>query len=164
MRMSEVRALAREHVLRNYSWLRKVELIELIQNNQQNTNPPLQCWEPNWPPQPNRPLPPPPTQTWELIDDRLRPELEAPLTKRQLKPRCNRDSKLAKKFKNLDAEISNLKSQMKALKDKITKASESTNSGFKIKKIRSIKREVVKINERLRASEKKLEFGRTQSP
>ena len=39
--------------------------------------------------------------TWEPIDDRLRqPELEAPLTKRQLKRRQNRDSKLAKEFKN----------------------------------------------------------------
>ena len=47
---------------------------------------------------------------------------------------------------------------MEALKDKITKASESTNSGFKRKKIRSMKREVDKINERLRESEKKLEL------
>ena len=42
---------------------------------------------------------------------------EAPLTKRQLKPKRNKDSKLTKKFKSLDAEISNLKSQMDALKD-----------------------------------------------
>ena len=97
-----------------------------------------------------RPPPPPPTQTWEPIDDRLRPELEAPLTKRQLKCKQNRDSKLAKKFKSLDAEISNLKSQMEALKDKITKESKSTNAGFKRKKIRSMKREVNKINEKLR--------------
>ena len=45
------------------------------------------------------------------------PKLEAPLTKRQLKRRQNKDSKLTKKFKSLDAEISNLKSQMDALKD-----------------------------------------------
>ena len=102
--------------------------------------------------------------TWEPIDGRLRQhELEAPLTKRQLKCRQNRDSKLAKKFKTLDAEISNLKSQMEALKDKITKASESTNAGFKRKKIRSMKREVDKINKNLRESEKKLELVRTQS-
>ena len=95
----------------------------------------------NRPLQPNRPLPPPPGQTWEPIDDRLRPELEAPLTKRQLKCRQNKDSKLAKKFTSLEAEIDNLKSQMDSLKDKITKASESANARFKRKKIRSMKRE-----------------------
>ena len=146
MRVPELKALMRERGLRNYSWLRKAESIELIQNNQWNANSPLQSWEPNQPPWPNRPLPPPPTQTWEPIDDRLRqPKLEAPLTKRQLKHRKNRDSKIAKKFKRLEAEINNLKSQMGALKDRITKASKSTNSGFKRKKIRSMKREVDKI-------------------
>ena len=92
------------------------------------------------------------------------PELKAPLTKRQLKHRRNRDSQLAKKFKSLDAEISNLKSQMEALKDKITKASKSTNAGFKRKKIRSMKKEVDKINERLRESEKALELVEPRVP
>ena len=93
------------------------------------------------------------------------PELEeAPLTKRQLKRRRNKDSKLAKKFKSLDAEISNLKSQMDTLKDKITKASKSTNAGFKRKTIRSMKREVDKINKRLRESEKKLELVELRVP
>ena len=49
------------------------------------------------------------------------PELEAPLTKRQLKRGGNKDSKLNKKFKNLEEEIDNLKPQMDSLKDKITK-------------------------------------------
>ena len=106
--MPELKALIRQCGLRNYSQLRKAELIELIQNDQRNTNPPLQSWEPqrvlNRPPHPNRPPPPPPTQTWEPIDDRLRPELEVPLTKRQLKRRRNRDSKLAKKFVSLNAD------------------------------------------------------------
>ena len=85
------------------------------------------------------------------------PELEeAPLTKRQFKHRRNKDSKLAKKFKSLEAEIDNLKSQMGALKDKITEASESTDAGFKRKKIRSMKREADKINEKLKESEKRL--------
>ena len=75
--------------------------------------------------------------TWELEQ----PELEVPLTKRQIKHRRNKDSKLAKKFKNLEKENSNLKSQMEALEDRITKASESTNARFKRKKIRSMKRE-----------------------
>ena len=97
--------------------------------------------------------------TWEPIDDRLRPELEeAPLTKRQLKHRRNKDSKLNKTFKNLGKEIDNLKSQMDSLKDKITKASESTNARFKRKKIRSMKRDFDKINGKLKESEKELEF------
>ena len=56
----------------------------------------------------------------------------------------NKDSKLNKKFVSLDAEISNLKSQMEALKDKIMRASKSTLSGFKRKKIRFIKKEADK--------------------
>ena len=90
--------------------------------------------------------------TWEPEQ----PKLEVPLTKRQLKCRQNKDSKLAKKFKSLDAEIGNLKSQMEELENQITKASESTNVRFKRKKIRSMKREADKITEKLRESEKAL--------
>ena len=89
--------------------------------------------------------------TWE-------PELEVPLTKRQLKRRQNRDFKLAKKFKNLEKENNNLKSQMEALKDKITKASESTNARFKRKKIKSMKREADKTAEKLRESAQALKL------
>ena len=86
------------------------------------------------------------------------PELEEdPLTKRQFKHRRNKDSKLAKEFKSLEADINNMKYQMGALKDKITKASESANARFKRKKIRSMKREVDKIAEKLAKSEAKLE-------
>ena len=99
----------------------------------------MSTWEPNRLPQ---------MSTWEPEQ----PELEVPLTKRQLKRRRNKDSILAKKFKNLVAEINNLKSQMEALEDKITKASESTNARFKRKKIRSMKREADKIAEKLRES------------
>ena len=108
-------------------------------------------------PHPNRPPPPSPTQAWKPTDDRLRPELEAPLTKRQLKCRQNKDSKLAKEFKRLEADVNNLKSQMGTLKDKITKVSESTNARFKRKKIRSVKREADKISKKLAKSEAKLE-------
>ena len=63
--------------------------------------------------------------TWELQREPQgeaqtevrQPELEAPLTKRQLKCRHTTNSKLAKKFKSLDAEINNLKSQMEELQD-----------------------------------------------
>ena len=121
--------------------------------------PQMSTWEPNQPPQ---------MSTWEPQREQeteiRQPELEAPLMKRQLKHRRNRDSKLAKKFKSLDAEISNLKSQMEALKDKITKASKSTNSGFKRKKIRSMKREADKIAEKLKESEKKLKLVKPRVP
>ena len=96
-----------------------------------------------------------PEHEWE--NEVRQPELEAPLTKRQLKHRQNKDSKLAKKFESLDAEISNLK-------DKITKASKSTNAGFKRKKIRSMKRETDKIAEKLRESEKKLRLVELRVP
>ena len=46
---------------------------------------------------------------------------------------------------------------MEALKDKITRASKSTNAGFKRKEIRSMKREADKINEKIAASKAKLE-------
>ena len=166
MRMPELKALARERRLRNYSRLRKAELIELIRNDHQ----PLQSWEPQR--APNRP-PPPQISTWEPINDRLRSELEAgalgpplriPLMKRQLKHRRNKDSRLAKKFKSLEADIDNLKSQMDALKDKITRTSESANAKFKRKKIRSMKREADKIAEKLAKSKAKLESVEQRVP
>ena len=156
--------------------MRKAELIAFFQDNEHQASrqqrPPLpppqrraaptlwmSTWEPNRPPQ---------MSTWELQREPQtevrQPELEAPLTKRQLKRRQNKDSKLARKFVSLDAEISNLKFQMESLKDKITKASKSTNAGFKRKKIRSMKREVDKINEKLRESEKKLKLAEPRVP
>ena len=111
---------------------------------------------------------PPRGATWELECERenevRQPKLEALLTKRQLKHRQNKDSKLAKKFVSLDAEIGNLKSQKEALEDKITKASKSTNAGFKRKKIRSMKRGADKIAEKLRESEKKLKLLEPRVP
>ena len=50
------------------------------------------------------------------------------------------------------------------MKDKITKASESTNARFKRKKIRSMKREPDKIAEKLRESEKKLKLVEPRVP
>ena len=69
MRVTELKALARDRGLRNYSRTRKAELVAFLQNNPlpaPQTRPP----RPTRPPPPNRPLPPPPTQTWEPIDDR----------------------------------------------------------------------------------------------
>ena len=53
---------------------------------------------------------------------------------------------------------------MEALKDKITKASESTNARFKRKKIRSMKREADKITEKLRESELALKLLEPRVP
>ena len=103
---------------------------------------------------------PPRIPTWEPEQS----EPEVPLTKRQLKRIRNKNSKLAKKLKNLSMEINNLKSQMEALEDKITKTSQSTNARFKRKKIRSMKRDVVKITEKLRESEKSLESIESRIP
>ena len=71
MRMPELKSLARERRLRNYSRMRKAELLALLQNNP----PPAPRTRP---PRPIRPSPPPPpTQTWEPIDDR-RPRKPSP--------------------------------------------------------------------------------------
>ena len=82
----------------------------------------------------------------------------------ELKHRRNKDSKLSKKFVSLDTEIDNLKSQMEALEDKITKASKRTNTGFKRKNIRFMKREADKIAEKLRESEKALKLLEPRIP
>ena len=64
MRMPELKSLARERRLKNYSRMRKAELVALLQNNpppgQSHTSAaPTPCIRP--------PPPPPPTQTWEPI-------------------------------------------------------------------------------------------------
>ena len=168
MRMPESKALARERRLRRYSRLRKADLIAFLQNNERRAQRPLQM-------SPSRA----PTRgaTWEPEHEQenevRQSELEAgsrgtplyvPLTNRQLKRRRNKDSKIAKKFKNLEAENDNLKSQMEALEDKITKVSKSTNAGFKRKKIRSMKREADKITEKLRESEVALKLLEPRVP
>ena len=70
MRMPELKSLARERRLRNYSRMRKAELVALLQNNPSPA-------PRTRPPRPTRPPPPPPTQTWEPIDDR-RPRKPSP--------------------------------------------------------------------------------------
>ena len=106
--------------------------------------PRMSTWEPNR------------GATWELEREPQTETRQPALTKRQLKCRINKDSKLAKKFKNLEAENNNFKSQMEELEDKITKASKSTNVRFKRKKIRSMKREADKLAEKLTRSEQAL--------
>ena len=120
LRMPELKPLKRKCRLRGYSQLRKADLIAFLQNNEcQAQRQQMSTWEPQREPQ------------GEPQTGAREPELGAPLMKRKVKHRQNKDSKLAKKFKSLDAEINNLKSQMEELENKITKASKSTNAGFK---------------------------------
>ena len=84
MRVLELKALARDRGLRNYSRMRKAELVALLQNNGtpersralQAHPPPSRSGGPRAPtphtrpPHLNGPPSPPPTQTWEPIDDR----------------------------------------------------------------------------------------------
>ena len=78
MKVVELKALVRDRGLRNYSRLRRAELVALLQNN-----PPPAPWIPV----PWRPSPPPPQMsTWEPMDDRLRPDRPAPRRLRQPSP------------------------------------------------------------------------------
>ena len=74
MRMPELKSLAREHRLRNYSRMRKAELVALLQNN---PPPDQSCTSAAPSPHTRPPPPPPPIQTWEPIDDR-RPRKPSP--------------------------------------------------------------------------------------
>ena len=64
MRVLELKSLARDRGLRNYSRMRKAELVALLQNNGTPEDPRARS------PHTRPPPPPPPTQTWEPIDDR----------------------------------------------------------------------------------------------
>ena len=89
LRMPELKALARERRLRNYSQLRKAELIAFLQNNEHQARstgkaqaqrpalrlPQMPTWEPQREPQ------------GKVQTEPRQPELEAALTKRQLKRR-----------------------------------------------------------------------------
>ena len=64
MRIPKLKSLARDRGLRNYSRMRKAELVALLRNNGIPEGP-------RAPTPRTRPPPPlPPTQTWEPIDDR----------------------------------------------------------------------------------------------
>ena len=129
MRMTELRALARERELRGYSKLRKAELIAFLRDNKIN--------------QPTRTLPHPALSGAPLGGTvrRIQQESSSPtdtailLTKRQRKCRCAKDTKLAKHFVNLNTKINALKLQMEELKKKISRTFRSAHSGFKRKKI-----------------------------
>ena len=64
LRMPELKALAREHGLRGYSWLRKADLIAFLQNNEHRAQ--MSTWEPQREPQ------------GEAQTEARQPELESP--------------------------------------------------------------------------------------
>ena len=149
LKMPELRSITRERRLRNYSQLRKAESIAFLQwtlhthEQRRNVSPQLED------------------------EPRMENQVESrqpALTKHQLKRRHAKNSKLAKCFKNMNAEIDNLKSQMEALKDKITTASKSTNARFKKKKICSMKHEVDKVAEKLAKPESTLKLLEPRVP
>ena len=111
MNMNELRSLARERNLRGYSRLRKADLINLLCLNVRVS----------------------PNATWvpEIIEQPIKQPLTNTLTKRQLKRRRNKASKLSKKAKSLRIEIDDLKSQMDDIEYKVAKASSSTSARFK---------------------------------
>ena len=96
------------------------------------------------------------------MEQPLNGAITSTLTKRQLKRRRHKASKLSKKSKNLRIEIDDLKSQMDDIEHEISKASSSTSAKFKRKKIRSMKREATKITERIREQTDKLRTIETQ--
>ena len=127
MNMNELRSLAGERNLRGYSRLRKDDLINLLCTHIR--------------------VSPDATLGSEIdtqIDNQTSKQIEpkpptGTLTKRQIKCRRNKASKLTKKAKNLRSEIDNLKSQMDDIEYKVDKASSSTSYRFKGKKVRSMK-------------------------
>ena len=127
MNMNQLCSSAKGRNLRGYSKLRKADLINFLHKNE--------------------PSPPPAKDQLPIGFARaLQGPIEQPqndkmnaLTKRQLKHRRNKASKLFKKSKNLRTEINDLKSQKDDIEDKIKKTSSSTSTRFKRRKIRSMK-------------------------
>ena len=66
MRMPKLKSLARDRGLRNYSRMRKAELVALLQNSP----PPGQSRTSTSPTPRTRPPPPPQMSTWEPTDNR----------------------------------------------------------------------------------------------
>ena len=145
--MTKLRALTRERELRGYSKLRKAELIAFLQDNENRARQQPLSRSAQTPPNAGAPRGP------ALGAEH---QQEEPLTKRQCKCRRAKDIKLAKHFVNLNSEINTLKLQMEELKEKVSRVSKSAHSGFKRKKIRTMKRDVDKISMQLAESEARL--------
>ena len=144
MRMPELKALAKMNGLKRYSRLRKADLIELIRTSLRENEPQPAIDEPIMEQSPGPSEVIEQTQTINTSTDRQR------------KRNAQKAAKLKKKFNNLRNEIDELKSQKEGIEDKIKKATESTSSRFKGKKIRFMKREATKLNERIQEKTKEL--------
>ena len=138
--------LARDRNLKGYSRLRKADLINLLRLNVRVS------------PNSNR-VP----EIAEPIEQPMKQPLNT-LTKHQFKHRRNKASKLSKKARSLRIEIDDLKSQMDDIEYKVAKASSSTSSMFKRKKIRSMKREATKIAEKIKEQTEKLDSPESKQP
>ena len=140
MNMVQLRALAKGHNLRGYSRLRKADLINFINESIREDEPPKD-------------------ESRVHHEPREQPQKDdenTKLSKRQRKHMAQKASKLSKKSKNLRIEINDLKPQKDDIEDNTNKASSSTSSRFKRKKIRSMKREATKINEKIQERTKEL--------
>ena len=99
------------------------------------------------------------TNNKEEIKEEIKDEnqMNKKLTRNKRKKISQKASKLSKKSKNLSIDINDLKSQKDDLEEKIKKVSGTTSAKFKGKKIRSMKREVNKLNELIKERMKELE-------
>ena len=128
MRVPELKALAKERVLRRYSRLRKAELIALLNTS---TLPPPR---PTPPPQPPQPTP--------------------PLTARQIKRKKNKINKLNKQIKSSEKELRKLKSESDLILDNIDGGKKFKSQR---KRIRNLSKRLIKIDESIAKFEKVLD-------
>ena len=164
MNMVQLRGLAKEYKLTRYSRLRKAELINLIYESSNEVSNEVS----NETLYKDEILVPKEHTTKDVLSFARPPKgsqsdpevpagpLAGALSKRQLKRREQKASKLSKKSNSLRIEINDLKSQKDNIEEKIKKASSSTSARFKGKKIRSMKREAAKINEKIEERTKEL--------
>ena len=157
MKVVDLKTLAKECRLKDYSKLKKAELITFLQNNLQPT--PAPCTRPS---RPTRPPPPPPA--WKPIDDRPRPtpqaspldrprqpELQPPNSQNprpyQLKPKRGKETFIEPSVKQKELPPSNPK-QIKRMKKKLGKLN---------KKIRHSKRKHNNMMSKQNSIKKKIE-------
>ena len=155
MKAPELKALAKEQGLKSYSKLRKAELIALIQEGNPPPAPRTRPPRPTRPPPPRPSTPPPPSITFRPRQPELLQERQSnPLTVRQIKRRRNKINKLNKQVKSSERELEDLRSARDSIMDKIEGARKF--GAQRRKRIRHMNRELTKIDEAIKESEKVL--------